>query len=298
MLKINLLKDMKKNILLLEDKRFYVYVYLDPRKTGKYKYGIYMFEFEPFYVGKGHGYRKYDHIYDAKSSSRNNPKLNKIRKIKKLGLFPYIIEISSLNTEKEANDIECVLISSIGRKDLKKGPLLNLTDGGEGNSGIIRSIEYRKKFSKIHKNKIISEGTRKKLSALKKGKKLSEATRDKIKKSHLGKKFSLERRGNISKARKRFFKENPEVLESIGAFHRGKVLSTETKQKIREKRKLQIMKPISEETRRKLSEKAKSRKQISEETRRKMSKSRKGKKHSEETKIKMSLSQKERHQKC
>ena len=283
---------------LLEDKRFYVYVYLDPRKIGKYKYGKYMFEFEPFYVGKGHGYRKYDHIYDAKNSNRNNPKLNKVRKIKRLGLSPYIIETSSLNTEKEANNIECVLISLIGRKDLKKGPLLNLTDGGEGNSGVIRSVDYRKKFSKIHKNKIVSEETRKKLSALKKGKKLSEATKDKIRESHLGKKFSLERKRNISKARIRFFKENPEILKSIGDFHRGKVLSTETKQKIREKRKLQIMKPVSEETRRKMSEKAKSRKLVSEETRRKMSNSRKGKKHSEKTKIKMSLSQKERYQKC
>lgn len=45
---------------------FYVYVYLDPRKSGKYKYGEYDFDYEPFYVGKGCKERLYDHLWEIK----------------------------------------------------------------------------------------------------------------------------------------------------------------------------------------------------------------------------------------
>ena len=38
----------------LERNDFYVYVWLDPRKPGEYKYGKYMFDHEPIYVGKGY----------------------------------------------------------------------------------------------------------------------------------------------------------------------------------------------------------------------------------------------------
>lgn len=43
-------------MLLLEDKRFYVY--LDTRKPGAYEYGNYKFDFELFYVGQASQKRK------------------------------------------------------------------------------------------------------------------------------------------------------------------------------------------------------------------------------------------------
>lgn len=41
----------------MELKDFYVYVYLDPRKSGEYIYDDLKFNYEPFYVGKGRGDR-------------------------------------------------------------------------------------------------------------------------------------------------------------------------------------------------------------------------------------------------
>lgn len=90
---------------------------------------------EPFYIGKGaHSRAEYDHIRDAKSP-KNTKKLNVIRKLlRTLGEVPTVIIRDGLSDE-EASDIEIALIAAIGREDLGKGPLLNLTDGGDGVRG-------------------------------------------------------------------------------------------------------------------------------------------------------------------
>jgi len=48
---------------------------------------------------------------------------------------------------KEACKIEKGLIFDIGRKDLNLGPLVNMTDGGEGGTGIILSKQSKDKIS-------------------------------------------------------------------------------------------------------------------------------------------------------
>lgn len=147
----------------MENEKYYVYAYLDPRKLGKFVYGVYEFEYEPFYIGKGVNQRLNEHIWDSKLKTKTF-KTNKIKKILSLGLKPIILKISENLFEIDAFDLEKKLIEVIGRRDLKKGPLTNLTNGGEGFSGLIKSEEHRKNLSKSNLGKKLSKETRKKIS--------------------------------------------------------------------------------------------------------------------------------------
>jgi len=142
--------------------RFYVYVYLDPRKPGNFIYENLVFDYEPFYVGKGTGLRLYNHLYES-SVSRNKIKYNKIKKIKNVGLEPIIIKISDNIEESTALKLECETIKKIGRKDLFVGPLLNLTDGGEKGGGGIMKEESKKKLSEsLKSSEVFQKAVRKK----------------------------------------------------------------------------------------------------------------------------------------
>jgi len=63
---------------------FYVYAYLDPRKIKNYNFENYIFDAEPFYIGKGKDDRMYTHLQEAQRNLKSSYKLNKIRKIIKL----------------------------------------------------------------------------------------------------------------------------------------------------------------------------------------------------------------------
>ena len=134
---------------------FYTYIYLDPRKPGRYEYGDYAFNFEPFYVGKGNGNRYKEHL--KRAFRNNNDQMffyNKIRKVKdQTGRFPAVQLVEENLTEQEAFELEIWLIWAIGRKYFG-GCLTNLSDGGTGTcgtpswaKGITRSDEYKKKMS-------------------------------------------------------------------------------------------------------------------------------------------------------
>lgn len=116
-------------------KNSYVYVYLDPRKPGKYIYGSFIFDHEPFYVGKGKEYRDGKHLKEAKKRKGNShPKIAKIQKIWSEGLEPIIVHPQINLTNDQACDLEKKLVSLIGRYDLNLGPLTNLSDGGEASA--------------------------------------------------------------------------------------------------------------------------------------------------------------------
>lgn len=133
------------------DNSFYVYVLLDPRKPGKYIYREYSFEYEPFYIGKGHGGRVNYHLTNYDLENGVNPhRRNKIKKILKFTNkkeIPY--KITECSSEEEAFKLEKYFICLIGRKDLGKGPLVNMTDGGEGATGHIVSEKQKRYMSDL-----------------------------------------------------------------------------------------------------------------------------------------------------
>ena len=124
-------------------REYYVYAYLDPRKEGEYIYGDIKFEYEPFHIGKGKGRRIYMGISESKKDYHKN---RKIKKIISDGFFPVLLKLKEDLNEEEAFDEEIRLIKLIGRNDLGKGSLTNLTDGGGGTTNI--TPEWKKVLSK------------------------------------------------------------------------------------------------------------------------------------------------------
>jgi hypothetical protein len=181
---------------------YYVYVFLNCLKPGKFKYGNYEFEYEPFYIGKGKGDRIKTSLnnYNNKDSKKckNHYKRNKINKIKSLGGDIKILKIYSNIKENYALFIERYLIFRIGKSIEGKGPLVNICNGGEGVSGYKHSKETLKKISQKSKNRIVSEETRKKISISNKGRIKTSEERKKLSISHTGKKLSDETKKKLS----------------------------------------------------------------------------------------------------
>lgn len=209
----------------------------------------------PCYVGKG----QTDRIdFHEKAGDRHHNKWL-ARIIAKAGGSLPKVKVRENLSEAEAFETEIALIAVIGRG--KKGPLVNLTDGGEGTSGMrhsksarekCRAAKIGKKLSEEHIAKIkasrSSPEDRARMGEANKGRKLSIGHREIISKTFRGKPLSTEhkekiRAGTVGK------KRTPEgcaniqraklgtVLsqshrDKIGAWHRGKILTAEHKAKI------------------------------------------------------------------
>ena len=260
---------------------------------------------EPFYVGIGvNESRAYEGV------GRRNQMWDRI-----VNKTNYKVEILHTDlTWEEACEKEIELIAFYGRKNLNKGPLCNLTDGGDGAVGLVWTEEHRKKMSESQKGKIISEETKKKISETTKkwfesnenpwkGKKHSDETRLKLSQLNKGRVISQEQ---IEKTRVKLIgqKRSDETKKLLSERAKQRPpMSQEIKDKISKSvTAVQTGKPCKEETKRKISQTLMGHKSFrtgptSEETKRKISESQKGKKLSDEHRIKLSIAAKNRKRK-
>lgn len=86
----------------------------------------------PRYVGKGHGNRIHGHERKTQSNTLKNEFIEHTWIM--LEDLPKVIVREGM-TEKEAFETEMAIIITLGRIDINTGPLVNLTDGGDGASG-------------------------------------------------------------------------------------------------------------------------------------------------------------------
>lgn len=131
--------------------------------------------------------------------------------------------------KNEANWLEKYLIRFYC-SDIK-GKGYNLTEGGDGSVGCVRSEEFKKNLSEKNKGKKLSDEHKRKISEGNKGKKLSEEHIRLLSMINKGRKLSpehIEKLRQINKIRVR----TPEEIEKSVSKRRGVPLSEETKKKL------------------------------------------------------------------
>jgi group I intron endonuclease len=131
----------------MENKKYYIYAFLDSTKPGNYIYDDIKFDYEPFYIGKGTG----DRIITSSCDKTSPFKGNKIKSIKKRGGSIIKIKILENLGNLESLEIEKSIIEKIGRRDINCGPLTNQTDGGDGRLTSKHSEETKRKISETKK---------------------------------------------------------------------------------------------------------------------------------------------------
>lgn len=175
--------------------KHYVYIYCDPRKKGEFKFnGVdLIFNYEPFYVGMGSGYRFRRHVTNYEIEwNYNTIKNGKIKHLIESGIDPlkYVVFYKENISKEEASIIEQELIKKLGRINTKTGILSNMTDGGDGWNNAISPFKG-KTYEQIHGNKKakkIKEARRKQLignnyGAINKGRKMPEKQKEALSKA-------------------------------------------------------------------------------------------------------------------
>lgn len=135
-------------------KQFYVYIHKKPDGT-------------PFYVGKGHGKRAYQ--FTRRTQWHQNI-------VAKYGKNNIIVEIINCVSESQAFDLEKVYIKQLRDAGIC---LVNLTDGGEGVTGLVRGTP-----TPDHKRK---NANAKRGNTFRRGSTHAPESIEKMRQAHLGK---------------------------------------------------------------------------------------------------------------
>lgn len=160
---------------------FYVYIYLDPRKSINFIKDELILEFEPIYVGKGKNERHLVHLEIRKKKKKgSHPFYDKLNSIISAGYDPIIHIYKEFENEEDSLLQEKILIKKIGRVCDGTGTLLNLTEGGIGGDTFSGQSEEKKK--------IIREKRSESLKGKNLGKKMSDSQKEFLSNLYKGKK--------------------------------------------------------------------------------------------------------------
>jgi hypothetical protein len=205
---------------MIERRDYYVYVVFRPNG-------------EPCYVGKGRRTRWKHHQW----GQSHNRHLKAIYE-KANGELP-IWKAQEGLTNEQALDTERALIAALGRADRKAGPLVNLTDGGDGMEGYKQTPEAIAKTVAYHLGRKRSPETCARIGASRVGEKQSaEAIAKRVAKNK-GQKRSGEALENLRRAqalnadaRRGVSQPATPAMLAIAEKRRGVPLSEETRRKL------------------------------------------------------------------
>jgi hypothetical protein len=236
---------------------------------------------EPCYVGKGRGNRWQQH-----ASGARNPNLRHIY-TNAGGDLP-VIKVREFLSVAEASETEIALIAAIGRKSYG-GPLVNLTDGGDGPSGFSHSEAMKRKVGDLSRQSWSDPETKARIIAAQAAGRATKEYQEKrrVISQRLSEDPSFRRK--ISETIKASYQADPSLRQRISDATRASVSAPEIRAKISAAQKVRAQRP--EERARLISMAPKT---PSAETRAKMSLANRGMTRSDETRARISAAQKGR----
>jgi group I intron endonuclease len=167
------------------------------------------------------------HVQHARTS-KSGVRLHEA--IRTYGEAAFVVEhIASARTWSDLEATEIAIIAQYGTYRSKTG--YNMTCGGDGTLGNIRSEDSRAKISERQMGRVHSAETRARIAAKASGRKASPEAIEANRRGQVGRKMNPEAIAKTA-ASHRGMKRSPETCAAIGASHLGRVHSDEHRAKV------------------------------------------------------------------